>query len=255
MIDTHTHIFCKEFDDDLGEVMERAISNGVHSMILPAIDSRSHERLFEICEKYESCYPTIGLHPTSVDEGFKKELDTIESYFNRFKKDIVAIGEVGIDLYWSSEFLKEQKEAFAYQVEMALKHSLPLIIHTRNAFDEMFDILSGYRNQPIRGVFHSYDQNIEIYEKMSIFDGFYFGIGGIVTFKKSTISKSIEHIPLERVVLETDAPYLTPSPYRGKRNEPSYLKYILEEIAKIKGIEKKIVEDITEKNSKELFGI
>lgn len=255
MIDTHTHIFCKEFDDDLSCIMERAVENGVHSMILPAIDSKSHERLFEICDKYKNCYPTIGLHPTSVDGDFKNELDTIESYFNRFNSNIVAIGEVGIDLYWSSEFLKEQKEAFAYQIEMALKYSLPLIIHTRNAFDEMFDILNGYRNRAIRGVFHSYDQNMDIYEKMSIFEGFYFGVGGVVTFKNSIISKNIEHLPLERVVLETDAPYLTPSPYRGKRNEPSYLKYISKEIARIKGIEIEKVESITEINSKNLFGI
>lgn len=255
MIDSHTHIFCEHFDGDLAEVIDRANGVGVGSMVLPGIDSKSHQTLFDVCDKYSCCYPAIGLHPTSVGEDFEMELQQVESYYDRYKQSIVAIGEVGIDLYWSSDFIVQQREAFAYQVEMAIKYSLPLIIHTRSAYDEMFDILIKYKSRGIRGVFHSFDQDEDIYKKMSIFDGFYFGIGGVVTFKKSIISQSVKVIPLERILLETDAPYLTPSPYRGKRNEPSYLEYIAHGVAEAKGIDVEIVRDVTMQNAKKLFKI
>lgn len=255
MIDTHTHIYCEDFVEDLDRIIQRAKENKVSLMVLPAVDSKSHQRLFDICEAHSCCFPTIGLHPTSVDANYYNELTIVENYFDKYKDKIVAIGEVGLDLYWSSEFIAQQKEAFVFQVEMAIKLSLPLIIHTRNAYPEMFDILSGYKSKAIRGVFHSYDQDIDIYKKMSIFEGFYFGIGGVVTFKKSIISQSIGEIPLERIVLETDAPYLTPSPYRGKRNEPSYLGHIAQKVATIKNMDLELVEQTTHANSVELFNI
>lgn len=255
MIDTHTHIFSSDFDQEVEQVVKRANDDGVRAMVLPAIDSKTHQKLFDICDKFECCYPAIGLHPTSVNESYKQELDIVSSYYEKHKDNIIAIGEVGIDLYWSSEFLKEQKEAFAFQVEMSLKHDLPLIIHTRNAYDEMFDILSGYKSKPIRGVFHSFDQDIDIYKKMSIFDGFYFGVGGVVTFKKSTIYNSVAELPLEKIVLETDAPYLTPSPYRGKRNEPAYLKYIAQAISVAKGVSIEDIERATDNNARSLFNV
>ena len=255
MIDSHTHIFCEHFDDDLAQVVASAVENRVAKMVLPAIDSSSHASLFEIANKYENCYPTIGLHPTSVGLNFREELEIVEQYYEKYSDRIIAIGEVGLDLYWSDEFFDQQKEAFEYQVRMSLKYDLPLIIHTRNAYDEMFDILTKFKDEPIRGVFHSYDKSIEIYKKMSIFENFYFGVGGVVTFKKSDISKSIVDIPLEKLVLETDAPYLTPSPYRGKRNEPAYLAYIAKKIAELKGVDAELVENITHKNAESLFGI
>lgn len=255
MIDTHTHIFSSEFNNEVEQVVKRANDDGVKAMVLPAIDSKTHQQLFDICNEFKCCYPAIGLHPTSVDATYKQELDIVDAYYKKHKDNIVAIGEVGIDLYWSSEFLKEQKDAFAFQMDMALEHDLPLIIHTRNAYDEMFDILNGYKSKPIRGVFHSYDQSVDTYKKMSNFDGFYFGIGGVVTFKKSTIYDSVAHLPLDRIVLETDAPYLTPSPYRGKRNEPSYLKYIAQAIATAKGISLDDVEKATDINAEALFSL
>ncbi len=255
MIDSHTHIFCEHFKDDVADVVASAIENGVTKMILPAIDSSSHDALFDITQRFDSCYPTIGLHPTSVGSNYKEELELVEQYYKRYSDSIVAIGEVGLDLYWSDEFFEQQKAAFEYQVQMSIRCNLPLIIHTRNAYDEMFEILLKYKSEPIRGVFHSYDQSIEVYEKMAIFEDFYFGIGGVVTFKKSDISKSIVDIPIERVILETDSPYLTPSPYRGKRNESAYLVYIAKKIAELKGIDTKTVEDITHKNAESLFRI
>ncbi len=255
MIDTHTHIFCEEFDLDRELVLRRAEEAGVQKMILPAIDSQTHDRLFEMCQSNNNCYAAIGLHPTSVNDSYMQELDIVQQYLHKYRSNIVAIGEVGIDLYWSSEFEKLQRDVFAYQIELAIKNSLPLIIHTRNAYDVTFDILTAYKSQGIRGVFHSFDQDIDIYKKMSNFGDFYFGVGGVVTFKKSTISKSIADIPTEKLLVETDAPYLSPVPFRGKRNEPSYLAHTIAKIAEIKDLSVESVADATHQNALNLFNI
>ena len=251
-IDSHAHLFATEFDEDRSLVVERAIHEGICKMLLPNIDKDTIEPMLELCKAYpDYCFPMIGLHPTSVKEDYKDHLAIIEKYLESHR--FVAIGEVGIDLYWDKTHLPQQQEAFVYQIELARKYSLPLVIHSRESFVEIVEILHKLRNgSSYSGVFHSFSGNAaQANEAIEL--GFKIGINGVVTFKNSTLGEVISNIPLQHLLLETDAPYLTPVPKRGKRNESAYIPYIAAKIAEIKGIAIEEVGKVTTLAAKTLF--
>lgn len=253
MIDTHSHLYSTEFDNDIDEVIQRAINVGVKHIILPNIDSESLPRMLSLESKNPIFFTaTIGLHPTSVKENFQEELNIIESELAR--REYKAIGEIGIDLYWDSTYLKEQILVFKQQLNWSLKYDLPVIIHVRNSFSETFEILEEYRSKGLRGVFHSFTGTLEQAKHIIDF-GFLVGINGIVTFKNADISKILSEIELKYIILETDSPYLTPAPYRGKRNESAYILQIFEKITQIYGLPFEKIENITTKNAINLFNI
>lgn len=253
LIDTHTHLFLPEFDLDRDQVISNAINNGVEKLLMPNVDSSTIDSLSNLAKKYpDYCLPMMGLHPTSVKENYVDELKVIESYLEKNK--VFAIGEIGIDLYWDKTFLKEQVKVFKYQVDLAKKYKLPIVIHTRNSFDEIFKIMDEINSENLKGVFHSFTGN-EKQAKKIIELGFVIGIGGIVTFKNSGLDKVVKNIDINNIVLETDSPYLSPVPKRGKRNESSYVKYIAEKLAEIKNISLEEVAKITSQNAKQLFRI
>jgi len=221
-------------------------------MLLPNIDSNSIDGMLELCENYpENCFPMMGLHPGSVKENYPEELKLVEEWLNRDKR-FIAIGEIGIDLYWDKAFQEEQKIVFRMQLQMAKARQLPVVIHSRNSFTEIMQILEDELSPGLEGVFHCFTGNIEQAKKI-IDSGFKLGIGGVVTFKNSGLDMVIPQVGLEHILLETDAPYLTPVPYRGKRNESSYVYYVAERIAEIKNTSIEEVATITTKNAKELF--
>jgi TatD DNase family protein len=236
VIDTHSHIYLEEFDADLPEVIERARLTGVTQILLPNVDSTTIERLSRVCNEYKGyCYPMIGLHPTSVDGSYEKELAVVEQQLAT-SNSYIAVGEVGLDLYWDKTCLKEQIVAFDTQIQWALKYNLPLVIHSRDAFEQLYEVMKPYKDSSLKGIFHSFTGSVEEANRLLEFDGFMLGINGVVTYKNASLPEVLKHIPVERVVLETDAPYLTPVPYRGKRNESAYLKYTLIKLSEIYGI-------------------
>ncbi|MCK4661677.1 MAG: TatD family hydrolase [Bacteroidales bacterium] len=250
-IDTHSHIFLPEFDNDRNEVIKRAFENGIKKIILPNVDSSTIDPLLALEKKYpNNCFPLIGLHPTSVKEGFESELKIVKNWVN--KKIFYGIGEIGIDLYWDKTYKKQQIIAFENQIELAKKNNLPIIIHSRESFPEIFNIMDNQADNNLKGIFHAFSGNIEQAEK-AISYGFKLGIGGIVTFKNSGLDKVIEQINIENLVLETDSPYLAPVPKRGKRNESSYIIYIAQKISEIFKIDIEQVAEITSKNTMEIF--
>lgn len=254
LIDTHAHLFEPEFENDLPEVVERARNVGVSQILLPNIDSTTIDRMLDVCENYpDICFPMIGLHPTSVKENFRQELDVMEGWLKKCPGRFVAIGEVGLDLYWDQTFCREQEIAFRQQLEWASDYDLPVVIHARDAFDLLYKIMSDYKQKNLKGIFHSFTGTYEEAEKLLEFDGFKLGINGVLTFKKSTLPQVLQALPLEKLVLETDAPYLTPVPFRGKRNETSFLKYTLAKVAEIFQMEDSEVMKITSKNAIEVF--
>jgi len=254
LIDTHAHLYDTDFASDSPDVLKRAKDSGVSAIILPAIDSTYHSKMFELGESLKGfAYPAIGLHPTSVKNNWREELDFV--YEKASSNKFVAVGEIGIDCYWSVEHLKEQRFVFEEQLKLASKMDLPVIIHSRDATEEIFNVLEKTRNVELRGVFHAYSGSYETFERIGKFGDFYVGIGGVVTFRNTNLVKVVEKIPLERILLETDAPWLTPVPYRGKRNEPSYLVYIAEKIAEIKGCSFEEVAKVTSLNAKNVFRI
>ena len=250
-IDTHTHLYAEEFANDLDLLMEKAIAAGVEKFYLPNIDSSTVDAMHALCTRYPGhCFPMIGLHPCSVKENYRAELDIL--YVKLQTGSYVAIGEIGIDLYWDKTFFAEQTIAFEEQIKWALDYQLPIVIHCRNSFDEIFTILSRFRTLP-KGIFHCFSGNSEQAKKIIESTGFKLGIGGVVTFKNSGLDKVIEAIDLEQLVLETDAPYLAPVPHRGKRNEPAYIPLIAAKIADIKKVSIQEVGRITSKNAQEIF--
>lgn len=258
MIDTHSHIYAEEFDADRGEVLERAWSAGVELMLLPDIDSESRDRMFELAQQHpERCLAMAGLHPTSVNDNpqWQSELDMVERLLHTAPSKLWGVGEIGLDLYWSKEFYREQREALHAQLELALQHNLPVVIHTRSAYNEMVDAIATYRGRGLRGVFHAFADSLEMARKLERMGEFKFGIGGVVTFKNSGLNKVVEELPTELLLLETDSPYLTPVPHRGKRNEPAYVEHVCRKIAEIKGTTFEVVESITTANAKHIFGI
>ena len=252
-IDTHTHLYSEEFASEQAEVLKRAIDAGVSKMVLPDIDILTRSSLFDLSDKFpNNCFPCLGLHPCSVNKNWKDEIEDMEKYFHR---KIYAIGEVGLDLYWSKEFLDEQIEALGYQIELAHKMNLPLIFHVREATEIMLKVVAKYKHLGLRGVFHAFSGSIETYKEICKLGDWYVGIGGVVTYKKANLSETIKNIPLERILLETDSPYLSPVPKRGKRNESSYIPYIAEKIALEKGCTLEELAETTNKNAENLFSI
>ena len=258
LTDTHCHPFDEAFDDDRDEVLERAREAGVVRMFCPAIDSSTHGKLISLCDAHpEECIPMMGLHPTSVNDNprWREELAVAEQYLNNDTAGrICAVGEIGLDLYWSRDWLKEQQEALEVQIEWALRRNLPVAIHTREAWPEMIEVLGRFSGRGLRGVMHAFSGTLAEYEAVCGCGDFMFGIGGVITYKKSGLRDTVAELPIERIVLETDSPYLTPTPHRGKRNEPSYLRYICAAVAAAKGISEEQVAQITTRNANILFG-
>lgn len=255
LIDTHSHLFLEEFAEDLEAVIERAQIAGVSHIFMPNIDSSTIESLLGVCSRYENyCFPMIGLHPTSVNENYHSELDVVLRELKSDKK-YVAIGEVGMDLYWDKTYEKEQVAVLSKQLEWALDFNLPVVIHCRDAFDSICEVLRKFSGSSLRGIFHSFTGTAaEAMYLMEHFD-FLLGINGIVTFKKSTIPDVLKVIPLEKIVLETDSPYLAPVPCRGRRNESANVKYVLLKVAEIYGKTPEEVAKITSESALKVFGM
>jgi TatD DNase family protein len=259
LIDTHSHIYDEAFDNDRREVVERARAEGVERIVLPAIDGESNERLFDMCREYgDYVVPLMGLHPTSVNDNprWREELAEVERLLAEPPQGIerfYGVGEIGLDLYWSRDWQAEQTEAFRVQVELALKHDLPIVVHTRDAWEEMAEIVEEYQGRGLRGIFHAFSADVEMYERLRKCGDFVFGIGGVVTFKKSSLAEVVKSMRLEDLVVETDAPYLTPTPHRGTRNESSYVSFVAEKIAELQGISYEVVAEQTTANAKRIF--
>ncbi|HEY6913569.1 MAG TPA: TatD family hydrolase [Paludibacter sp.] len=232
MIDTHSHIYSEEFDTDRAETIQRAKEAGITHIILPNCDSETLPQMLSLEAEYpDYCYAAIGVHPTSVKENYREELALVKSELER--RNWIAVGEIGIDLYWDKTFLTEQIAAFQQQIDWALEYDLPVIIHVRNSFDETMEALAPYKNSGLKGVFHSFTGTVEEAREIIEFGGFMLGINGIVTFKNSGLAAVVEQIDLKHILLETDAPYLTPAPHRGKRNESAYTLLVARKLAEV----------------------
>ena len=232
-VDTHTHLFVQEFDDDRNNVVQRAIAAGVTKLCLPSITEESVPAIMKMCEEHPGvCFPMLGLHPTELGEDYK---GVLERLYDILKNDnsYIAVGEVGLDFYWDDTRKKEQLDAFDIQISWAAEMGLPLAIHSRSAFNELYDVMESHRGKGLTGVFHCFSGNEDEVRKLLSFDGFCLGIGGVVTYKKSILPEVLKSVPLERVLLETDSPYLPPMPFRGKRNESAYVPYIAEFLADV----------------------
>lgn len=261
MIDTHSHIYAEEFDADREEALTRAAETGVQRLLLPAIDSESHERLFGLCRRHpELCVPMMGLHPTSVNDNprWREELALVERYLANPPEGIgrfCAVGEIGLDLYWSQDFASEQTEAFRRQVDLSLTYGLPIAVHTRAAWPETVELMHKYRGRGVRGVFHAFSDTAETYRELRGLGDFAFGIGGVVTFKKNKLADVVREMALDDIVLETDCPYLTPAPHRGERNESAYVRYVCEKIAELKGLSPEEIAEATTRNAQRIFDL
>lgn len=254
LIDTHTHLFAQQFDEDRSEVVHRALEKGVQQMLLPNIDSSSIQPMLDLCTEFpNNCFPMIGLHPCDVKENYLEELAIFEEWLQ--KEKFVAIGEIGIDLYWEKITLAIQEDAFRKQVELAKKYKLPIAIHVRDSFDEVLAIIDELNDDNLSGVFHCFTGNEVQANHIINYGGFKLGIGGVVTFKNSRLDKTLSTISIEHLILETDSPYLAPTPYRGKRNESSYVMLVAKKLAEIYGKSMEEIAKITTQNAKELFKI
>ena len=253
IIDTHTHLYLNQFKDDIDKVIQRSIDKGINKFIFPAIDSTHFDDMHDLKNKYPgSIYLMSGLHPTNVKENYKEELEFV---VNSLKShSYVAIGEIGIDLYWDKTYLKQQQDAFEFQIRLAIKNDLPIVIHCREAFDEIFEILDKENCSKLRGVFHCFTGTLEQANR-AIRLGFKLGIGGVVTFKNGGIDKFLSQIDLKHIVLETDSPYLAPVPFRGKRNESSYITYVIDKLSEIYGLPIKEIASVTTKNAEKVFAL
>lgn len=253
LIDTHTHLYTEEFDADRELAVIRAVEAGVTRLFMPNIDDTTVEAMLKLCEAHDCCYPMIGFHPTSVDAGWKERLEKVKGYLTSSSHCFYGIGEVGIDLYWDKTFREEQMIVFEEQVKWALEYDLPLIIHCREAYPELLEVLSGYKHTALRGIFHSFTGTSEDAERLLEYDSFMLGINGVVTFKKSTLPEVLKNVPLKRVVLETDSPYLAPVPYRGKRNESANLVKVAECLSVIYGVPLSEIASRTTENALKVF--
>ena len=253
LIDTHAHLYAEEFDEDRMEMLQRAKNAGVQVMLLPNIDSSSIEPMEKLAALDASCIQMMGLHPTYVKENWQEELAQIEKKLFDNPSHYCAVGEIGMDLYWDKTFIEEQKEVFRTQIRWAKELNLPIAIHVRKAFDELFEIMDKEWIPELKGVFHCYTGSVEQVKKILKYEQFYFGIGGVLTYKNAGLQEVLPHIPLNRLVLETDAPYLSPVPYRGKRNESSYVAEVAGKMVDILGLSMDEVKEITSQNAIELF--
>ena len=250
-IDTHAHIYLEQFDEDLSDVLTRAKEGDVGRIYMPNIDSQSIESMLKVAEDYDFCIPMMGLHPCSVNSSYKEELALVEEWFE--KRDFVAVGEIGTDLYWDKTYKDEQVEAFQIQSELAIRKGVPIVIHCRESLDLTIDLVAEINDSRLNGIFHCFNGSVEQGERI-IDLGFALGIGGVSTFKNGGMDKVLPHLPLENMVLETDSPYLTPAPHRGRRNEPGYIPLIAERLAFLKELELSEVETMTTNNALNLFG-
>ena len=253
LTDTHTHLYSEAFDEDRGEMIQRALDQGIERFFIPAIDSTYNQAMFDLKKAYpENMHLMTGLHPTHVKENYMEELKVIKTLLA--KDTFVAIGEIGIDLYWDTSFLKEQQHAFREQIKLAKQYQLPIVIHCRDAFDEVFEILEMEKSDDLFGIFHCFTGTFE-QAKQAIACQMKLGIGGVVTFKNGKIDQFLNQIDISHIVLETDAPYLAPVPYRGKRNESAYLMEVAAKLASIYQISVTEVAQKTTENSKQVFGV
>lgn len=256
IIDTHSHIYQPDFDEDIEDVIERAVSVGVRRILLPNIDVESIDRLHNLSARYpDMCIPMMGLHPTSVDENWKSNLEAIKKHLDSRQIEYIAIGEIGVDLYWDKTFKEEQCFAFKKQLEWSVEHNLPVAIHSRESNQETVDCIVDVGASRLRGVFHSFSGTEEELIKILDLKTFMIGINGVVTFKNSTLPIVLKQTDLSKIIVETDAPYLAPVPYRGKRNEPSYTKEIIHKLSEIYSVLPEEVAEITTKNAKNLFAL
>lgn len=251
--DTHTHLYDEAFAGEEDLAVERAVAAGVTRMILPDIDSQTRKEMFSLADRHEGVlFPCLGLHPTSVDARWQEEMTLMEQHLD---KRIWAIGEIGMDCYWSREFVKEQEEVFRIQLEMAARLALPVIIHSRESTELILNVLKDCRHSGLRGVFHAFSGSIETFRELQRLGDWYVGIGGVLTYKKASIAETVKEIPMERILLETDSPYLTPVPFRGKRNESAYIPHIASRLAELTGRTVEETAEITTDNAQKLFGI
>jgi TatD DNase family protein len=253
LTDTHTHLYSEAFDEDREEMMQRAFCNNVQRMFVPAIDSSYTKSMLELENNYpDNVFLMMGLHPTHVKENYQEELTHVKEMLASRK--FIAIGEIGIDLYWDKTLLKEQQEAFKIQIQLAKQYQLPIVIHCRDAFDEVFEVLESEKSDDLFGIFHCFTGNLE-QAKRAISYNMKLGIGGVVTFKNGKIDQFLNEIDLKHIVLETDSPYLAPTPYRGKRNETSYLVNIATKLSEIYQVSENEIAEVTTENSKAVFGV
>lgn len=253
LIDTHCHIYSSEFDADRQAMLSRAEYEGITKMLMPAIDISTHAQMLGLEDEYPGkCLSMMGLHPCSVKENYLDELSVVEEHFE--KRSFVAVGETGLDFYWDLTYTVQQYRVFQRQIELALHYNIPIVIHSRNSIDECIEFVQKNQNGKLKGVFHCFSGSIE--QALKITDlNFYLGIGGVLTFKKSGLETVLKQMVLDHIVLETDAPYLAPVPFRGKRNECSYLKYVAEKLAEVKSVTPEEIAEITTANAKELFDL
>lgn len=253
-IDTHTHLFVEQFDSDREQVVQSAIDAGVNKLLLPNIDLDSIQAMHDLVNAFpDHCLPMMGIHPCSVTDKWEEELAVIEKHL--FSGKYVAVGEIGIDLYWDKTTVDYQQQAFAKQIEWAKQLGLPIVIHVRDAFDEAFEVVDSLNDEQLTGVFHCFTGSVEQAQHIINYGGFKLGLGGVLTFKNSGLDQVVSGLSMEHFIIETDSPYLAPAPFRGKRNESSYVTYVASKLAEIKGISIEQVAEITTKNAKELFGL
>ena len=253
-IDTHTHLYSDNFDVDRDDMIQRAVKVGVERLLMPNIDSKSISGLYKLEQQYpDHCIPMMGLHPCSVQDNWEDELELIRQEL--FSRKFIAVGEIGIDLYWDKTFLKEQKKVFALQIEWAKMLNIPIVIHARSSFNEIFDVLDECNNDSLSGVFHCFTGNVEELNKIRSYGSFYIGLGGVLTFKNSGLDSVLKEMKPTELLLETDSPYLAPVPHRGKRNESSYVPIIADKVSDILEIPISEVEKITTENAKKCFNL
>ncbi len=251
-VDTHTHLFVDAFDEDRTEIVQKAINSGVEKMLLPNIDIDTIDAMDKLAESFPSnCFPMMGLHPGSIKEDWQERLEIIRKHLLEGK--YIAVGEIGMDLYWDKTFIKEQAEAFRMQVEWAKELKLPIVIHAREAFEPIFEILDEINDESLTGVFHCFTGTIEQANHVLSYGGFKLGIGGVLTYKKAELDKVLEQIDLKHLILETDSPYLPPVPFRGKRNESSYILHIAEKLTEVYNVPLSKIEEMTTASACELF--
>ncbi|WP_430813290.1 TatD family hydrolase [Carboxylicivirga sp. RSCT41] len=254
MIDTHSHIYLSEFDEDRAEVVERAKSAGLKKILLPNVDGDTIESMHQLEEQFSGfCHAMMGVHPTSVDKNYKRALDEVKKHLDA--RAYIAVGEIGIDLYWDKTYRAEQMEAFEQQIIWAKELKLPIVIHCRDAFAEVFEVVEKQLDDKLFGVFHSFSGGHEEAQRILSYNNFMMGINGVVTFKNTNLREVVKEIPLNKLVLETDAPYLAPVPKRGRRNEPAYLEKVAETIALVHGVEIEEVKKQTTINATQLFAV
>ncbi|NQZ76198.1 MAG: TatD family hydrolase [Ekhidna sp.] len=251
MIDTHAHIYLDQFNEDLDQVVDRALANGIEKIFMPNIDSSTIEALLAAEERFgEVCFPMMGLHPCSVKEDYREELRVVKEWLD--KRSFLAVGEIGTDLYWDKTYWEEQIDAFEIQCELAILHNLPVVIHCRESIDETIELVRKYAERGLRGVFHCFTGSASQAKQITDL-GFYLGLGGVCTFKNGGMDKVVPFMDRSKIILETDSPYLTPTPHRGKRNEPSYISLVLVKVSEFLGMESSELDKLSTDNANDLF--